>query len=207
MDTNALKDRARLLRDAAQKRALDTIRESEVKMRILDLLGDVSSPGTLEFVHGQGYRCDGSVRFTATTADIQGMMVAFQPVEIGLYRGAFTSLFPVSRATDKDPSVVRIAPFLVQVEKVGDYPFTVSVEWWAQLGGFLLKIEAKVLDGHAWASLKDVPDRANNGRLIRHNWRCQIEKPGYRVIVWSTPNQPAPRTFYWADPDTRWEDL
>jgi hypothetical protein len=208
MDTQSMKDRAQNMRDSAQRQAEERERETQRKMEILDLLESIEAPGTLDFVHGAGYRCDGLIRFVAETADIPGLLAAFPPVPVGKYKGSSTSFYPLSEARAKDPDPIPVAPFLVQVGKVADYPFTVTVEWWAKLGGLLINIEIKVSDGHTWATLRDDPERGYRGKLIRHRWICKIEKSQDLFVKWwAEHDKPSDHTFYWTDPDQRWEDL
>lgn len=208
MDTQSMKDRAQNMRDSAQRQAEERERETRRKMEILDLLESIEAPGTLDFVHGAGYRCDGLIRFVAETADIPGLLAIFPPVPVGKYKGSSTSFYPLSEAKAKDPDPFPIAPFLVQVDKVADYPFTVTVEWWAKLGGLLLNIEIKVSDGHTWAHLDEEITRDQRGRIIEKHWSCHTEKKyGPRVKWWAEYGKPNPHTFYWTDPNQRWEDL
>jgi len=208
MDTQSMKDCAQNMRDSAQRQAEERERETRRKMEILDLLESIEAPGTLDFVHGAGYRCDGLIRFVAKTADIPGLLAIFPPVPVGKYSGTFTSFYPLSEAQAKDPDPVLVAPFLVQVEKVADYPFTVAVEWWARLGGLLLKIEIKVSDGRTWAHLDEKVTRDNRGHVVKRAWVCWIDKSqDLSVRWWAEHGKPNPHTFYWTDPDQRWEDL
>ena len=196
------------MRASIEKERDRKLAELDTRLEIAGYLDDLSFLGNVTFIHGQGFRCDGSIEIDAPTADIPAIMTAIPPIPAGKFSDGCTSFHCLERVTERDPQPITVAPFVVEVDKIENYPTRTTVTWWAKLGDLIVKVGVKVLDP-SWVHLSEQVQRDHKGRIIQRYWTCRIDKGQDQVVKWSASahGKANPFTFYWTDPDLAWGDL
>lgn len=195
MDKQAMINR---IRKATQE---ETAKE-EARINVINAL-----PDDLENVYlviASGYRCEGSVIFEVSTREEVAAIVAKLPaVDMVKISDGFVSFVPASRMTSKEEEradILPIAPYTLGLDKVADYPVYAKVEWYSQIGDYLINVEVRVKDAPTWAKFEPAHERDGRGRIIRHAWRrwaggfAHFDQVNYAS---GTHNTPGNTIIYW----------
>lgn len=174
--------------------------EAEIRTAIVSKLPEAVIP-QVQHIHAGGYRCDGSVKIAVEKrADVLPLLDALPPIPVLMVKNSSLSFVPESRiaAKERDDNATEKTPVegvLWKVDKVGSYPASASVEWWADLGLYVIKVEVAVTKDRAY--YEEAHQRDARRRITKHQWVLRKAPGGHVVNWWAEHDKPKPHTVYW----------
>lgn len=127
------------------------------------------------------YGSVGSVRWKeATPEQAVSIMEALTPVPSGLIKGSFISYIPESARKEREHQSDTFTEgdgYILRLDAGINYPCTVKLEWFAEIGGLLLRPCVELLNIHnVTPRISYEADRYPNGEVIRVR-NCSIAWP------------------------------